>query len=567
MNVSDQLINCYLEIERNYLNGHLEAAEELSDQLVKQQPQNPHLRLLRGHIYYSLGELKKARYEYELTRGLTADEDLIEQSLNGLERCDSLHPDRAASSSDATIIFPSDAVIAASSLEQSFLKNRVEEETRDYQLTTQNADEPSLSSFSTPTSDTASVIQVVSDDEIPEDLHLLQADEFLPPVNHWFQIAGISLVLGFIGTIILTSFLKYKVVVKAPALIRPIGETRLVQAAVEGKVRQIAVRSNQEVQQGDPIIVIDDSQQITKRDQLIDSIAKNQLKLQQIESQKAAIAEEMLAESNKVARGIDVNQADIQTAEANLALAADEYSRYQTLSNAGAIADLLVQEKLASFRVAQANLSRARELTAQTEEQGLATQARLRQMQDQLAQQESETLQQIKVEQKELQQMNINLANTVVRAPISGIIQSINLRNPDQVVGVGQEVARIFPTQSGLTIKALVPSQNILPVALGQRVQLRIAACPYPDFGTLDGKVQAIAPDSGGSSSSAAQTNEPVAANSQAYEVTIKPEDRSLTDGQRVCKIRPGMDAEADIITNEETVLKFMLRKARLLWR
>lgn len=289
MNVSDQLINCYLEIERNYLNGHLEAAEELSDQLVKQQPQNPHLRLLRGHIYYSLGELKKARYEYELTRGLTADEDLIEQSLNGLERCDSLHPDRAASSSDATIIFPSHAVIAASSLEQSFLKNRVEEETRDYQLTTQNADEPSLSSFSTPTSDTASVIQVVSDDEIPEDLHLLQADEFLPPVNHWFQIAGISLVLGFIGTIILTSFLKYKVVVKAPALIRPIGETRLVQAAVEGKVRQIAVRSNQEVQQGDPIIVIDDSQQITKRDQLIDSIAKNQLKLQQIESQKAAI--------------------------------------------------------------------------------------------------------------------------------------------------------------------------------------------------------------------------------------------------------------------------------------
>lgn len=177
MNVSDQLINCYLEIERNYLNGHLEAAEELSDQLVKQQPQNPHLRLLRGHIYYSLGELKKARYEYELTRGLTADEDLIEQSLNGLERCDSLHPDRAASSSDATIIFPSHAVIAASSLEQSFLKNRVEEETRDYQLTTQNADEPSLSSFSTPTSDTASVIQVVSDDEIPEDLHLLQADE------------------------------------------------------------------------------------------------------------------------------------------------------------------------------------------------------------------------------------------------------------------------------------------------------------------------------------------------------------------------------------------------------
>lgn len=567
MNISDQLINCYLEVERNYLNGHLEAAEELADQLVKQQPQNPHLRLLRGHIYYSLGELKKARYEYELTRGLTTDEDLIEQSLNGLERCDSIHPSPVVQPSDATIIFPSHAVVAASRMEQSFLKEQQDEEKETSHLPIQHVDDSSLSDHPSTSLESAPTIQVVSDEEIPENLHLLQADEFLPPVNHWFQIAGISLVLGFIGAVILTSFLKYKVVVKAPAVIRPIGETRVVQAAVEGKVRQITVRSNQEVKQGDPIIIIDDSQQLTKKDQLLESIAKNQQKLRQIESQKAAIVEEMLAESNKVARGIDVNQADLRTAEANLALATDEYSRYQTLSNAGAIADLLVQEKLANFRVAQANLIRARELTAQTQEQGLATQARLRQMQDQLAQQESDTLQQIKVEQKELQQMNVNLANTVVRAPISGIIQSINLRNPDQVVGVGQEVARIFPTQSGLTIKALVPSQNILPVAVGQRVQLRIAACPYPDFGTLDGKVQAIAPDAGGSTNGSSTTADSAAGNSQAYEVTIKPEDRLLTDGQRVCKIRPGMDADADIITNEETVLKFMLRKARLLWQ
>ncbi|WP_338442430.1 HlyD family efflux transporter periplasmic adaptor subunit [Synechococcus elongatus IITB4] len=571
MYTSDQSENCYFEIEKNYLNGYLEVAEELADQLVKSLPQDPRLRLLRGHIYYSLGELKKARYEYELTRGLTIDEEIIDQSLNGLERCDSIQQNKTELQSDATIIFPSHAVLAASQLEQSLLTHKNDQLSPDAQMLTQHSDNaepcipPSISQ------DVLHSIQVVSDDEIPEHLHVLQADEFLPPVNHWFQIAGIILVLGFVGTAILSSILKYQVVVKAPAVIRPIGETRLVQAAVEGKVRQIIARSNQEVKQGDPIVLLDDSRQLTRNAQLVESIAKNRQKLQQIQSQKLAVEEEMLAESNKAARGVDINQAELQTAEASLALAAEEYSRFQALASAGAIADLIVQEKLASYRIAQANLNRAQEMTAQTQEQGLATQARLRQMQDQLAQQEFDVLQQIKVEQKELQQMNIDLANTIIRAPIAGIIQSMNLRNPDQMVGVGQEIARISPTQSGLVIKALVPSQDILPVAVGQRVQLRIAACPYPDFGTLEARVQAIAPDAGSLGNSISQVGAATASSestsSQAFEVTIKPQEKPLTDGQRICKIRPGMEAQADIITNEETVLKFMLRKARLLWQ
>lgn len=570
MNMSNKSTDCYFEIEKNYLNGHLEVAEVLSDQLVKQNPQDPRLRLLRGHIYYSLGELKKARYEYELIRGITADDELIEQSINGLERCDTIHNSHINSQDDATIIFPSSAVIAASNLEQSFHHQDSEAHIQSFHSENLNHEEALLQNSPGSFSDSLQAVQVIPDDEIPEDLHLLEVNEFLPPVNHWFQIAGVTLVLGFVGATILTSILKYQVVVKAPAVIRPIGETRLVQSFVEGKVRQILVRSNQEVKLGDPIIVLDNSRQLTRKDQLTESLAKNQQKLLQIQSQKSAIAEERLAEFNKIERGVDVNQAELRTAEASLALAADEYSRFQALAADGAIADLLVQEKLASYRIAQANLARAKELTAQTQEQGLATQARLRQMQDQLAQQESEVLQQIRVEKKELEQMNIDLKNTTVRAPISGIIQSINLRNPDQVVGVGQEIARISPTQSGLTIKALVPSQNILPVAVGQRVQLRIAACPYPDFGTLDGTVQAIAPDAGSSANPATRSatqDSDAETSQQAYEVTIKPQDKPLTDGRRICKIRPGMEAQADIITEEETVLKFMLRKARLLWQ
>ena len=49
------------------------------------------------------------------------------------------------------------------------------------------------------------------------------------------------------------------------------------------------------------------------------------------------------------------------------------------------------------------------------------------------------------------------------------------------------------------------------------------------------------------------------------YEVTINPEKPYLVKNERQYPIQSGMEATADIISREETVLSFILRKARLL--
>ncbi|MGL5881429.1 MAG: HlyD family secretion protein, partial [Xenococcaceae cyanobacterium] len=49
------------------------------------------------------------------------------------------------------------------------------------------------------------------------------------------------------------------------------------------------------------------------------------------------------------------------------------------------------------------------------------------------------------------------------------------------------------------------------------------------------------------------------------YEVTIQPENKFVSTGDRVCRLQPGMEGVADIISRSETVLQFILRKARLL--
>jgi HlyD family secretion protein len=49
------------------------------------------------------------------------------------------------------------------------------------------------------------------------------------------------------------------------------------------------------------------------------------------------------------------------------------------------------------------------------------------------------------------------------------------------------------------------------------------------------------------------------------YEVTIQPERPLLVKSALQYPIQPGMDVRADIISREETVLTFILRKARLI--
>ena len=49
------------------------------------------------------------------------------------------------------------------------------------------------------------------------------------------------------------------------------------------------------------------------------------------------------------------------------------------------------------------------------------------------------------------------------------------------------------------------------------------------------------------------------------YEVTVRPDTLTLDVSGQTCAILAGMEGSAQIISTEETVLRFVLRKARLL--
>ncbi|WP_066375324.1 HlyD family efflux transporter periplasmic adaptor subunit [Anabaena sp. CA = ATCC 33047] len=245
------------------------------------------------------------------------------------------------------------------------------------------------------------------------------------------------------------------------------------------------------------------------------------------------------------------------------------------LAQARANAQNLLDEKDQALTTAQTNLIKARtgvnpsdapvtvaqERIKQEQARGEANLAALNKERATLLQQRLEFEKQLDRSRKELQQTINDINQSVIRAPIAGTVLQLNLRNPGQVVQPSEAIAQIAPLNAPLLIKANLPAQEINKIKPGQQVQMRVSACPYPDYGTLKGTVKTIAPDA----LPVANNNPTPSVKASAYEVTIEPQTPYVGRGARQCQLKPGMEGQADIISRQETVMRFILRKARLI--
>lgn len=261
-----------------------------------------------------------------------------------------------------------------------------------------------------------------------------------------------------------------------------------------------------------------------------------ELEVQQQQQQVAA----QTATLEQHQRGIARQQQAVEAAKARL-------NRVRAALNPSigeiAIANRRIAQEQASGEAAIAALNRERESTIQ---------------------QRIELEQTLARDLSELKQIERDIEQAVIKAPENGVLFQLSLRNPSQTVSPGSEIARIAPDNTSLALETLVSSSDISNIELGQPAQVKISACPYPDYGTLKGMVQEVSPDAippeNSSNSDASNSNR-----GAAYKVKIKPNSQTLSQGKNHCTLQLGMEGQADIITKEETVLKYLLRKARLI--
>lgn len=475
----------------------------------------------------------------------------------------------------------------------------------------------------------------------------------LKPINFITILGGIFMIGAFGAAVTLASVIKYPVSVKAEAQIRPQGELKIVQSSAEGRIKEILVKENQDIQTGDQIALLEDDRLQIQKSQLQNKIEQFQAELKQIKSKldrhKIAIEIENIknertvdtlkAELDEITRNyqdrsitvamqVEEAHADLISAEeelqraqlelesaqaelksSELALNAAIFKRdlYEKISAEGIISRarfreaelafkqgeqdynvrqsrLKVREKIIEQRKQNINATKAR-LTrlkahlnptqapinaqkhkiAQEVARGKTTLITLKKEEDELKQEIIRIQQQINHTEKELQKIEGFLAQTIIYSPLSGVLFNLNLRNMSQNVGIGDEIAQIAPSDVSLAIKGLVRNADISKVKIGQKVQMKISACPYPDYGTLKGKVIKISPDAISSHSKLTSSTSKVSTGEKYYEVTMKPSSNSFGQQEKICHLQLGMEGKADIISREETVMRFLLRKARLI--
>ena len=431
--------------------------------------------------------------------------------------------------------------------------------------------------------------QLHSKDALPP----IETRNFLPPVSPWVALGSWSIVLAMGGAIAAAFSIDYRTTVRAPAVIRPAGDARLVQAAVAGTVQTVSVEENAIVKQGEAIASLKTDQLDVQAAQLAANLAQGEQRLARIDAQIVAADSQIAAESDRAERSVAAltaeyeqsrrhnqtqrisAQAAVEEARAQIALLQQEVNRYQQLVASGAISQLQLLEKQsalaaaearvtglkASLNPSEASIEAAQARIAQAKANGAATLAQLQQSKQSLIQQKLELQTQLRTVQKDKEQVALELQNAVVRSPISGTLYELALRNPGQVVGAGDTLAKVIPDGASITIQASVPSEEINKVEQGLPVQVKVSACPFTEFGTVRGIVSEISPDA----ISANRTSQPsngVAPTASFYSVTIETDTPVLESANRqTCRLQPGTEGQATIVSKEEKIIDFVRRK------
>lgn len=142
------------------------------------------------------------------------------------------------------------------------------------------------------------------------------------------------------------------------------------------------------------------------------------------------------------------------------------------------------------------------------------------------------------------------LGRTTVRAPVSGTVNRLLTNTLGAAVRPSEPLLELVPSNQTLIVEAKIRPQDIAFVGLGQKARVAITAYDRARYGTLDGEVIGISPD--------AVMDENTGENYYIVRVSV-PEVNA--DGSTPGKYRlgPGMVAEVDLLGDKRTVLQYLL--------
>ncbi len=146
------------------------------------------------------------------------------------------------------------------------------------------------------------------------------------------------------------------------------------------------------------------------------------------------------------------------------------------------------------------------------------------------------------------------LKGTTIVAPVDGIVKNVRLTTIGGVLRPGDEVLSIVPTGDKLIVEAKVAPSDIAYLKVGQGASIRFDAYDASIYGAGQGKVIFISPDT--------LTDPRPQGEFSYYRVHLSVDTRDMKPhlpGEKI-EIQPGMTANVEIQTGNNTVLKYLTK-------
>ncbi len=356
-------------------------------------------------------------------------------------------------------------------------------------------------------------------------------EEAAPPV-YWQTT--VKLIAYSIGAFLLWAlFANLDVVATAPGQVMPIQAVKIIQHVDGGRIAEINVADGQEVKEGQVLMRLNDTEASAE---YLTLTAKYWSLYTRVERLRALLGDRK-ADFSAVPEQYKQLVAE---QEFTLKTSKDQVNQLESeikiLGEVSSIRGDLAKEKLAT-RVqaldAQRNLSQA--------------QAELLRYRKASMDDLNTTTGELSQVEEQMTKLKDRLQRVDVVSPVDGVVQDLKFRTLGGVIPPGATLMNVVPIDGKMHAEVRVQPTDIGFVKKGEDARLKLGTYDFMRYGTITGKVVMVS-----SFSSLDEKSNPY------FKVVVSIPQNFVGDKEKT--IEPGMTVQADIITDRQSVLKYLFR-------
>lgn len=409
-----------------------------------------------------------------------------------------------------------------------------------------------------------------------------EVNEIITAVPSWIVRSGITVIFVVIaGIVSLSAFIEYPDIVKTSLKVNSLNAPKDVIARQSGKLIRLLVKENQVVKYKQPLAYLEstashiDILRLSEKLKFLRSAVVSeqtptevivpeglnlgelqpayqtfyQSYLQFINTLKGghylkqkAFLQKGLTEINKLKQNI-ISQKEVE--QMQFANAEQRYQAYKKLMDKGVISVNEFKQEEDKYFSSKYPLQQTTTELLNNNSSYLAKQKEILDLENTIAEQKAKYIQALNAI---INDTDVWIMKFVLSASVGGTVSFAGIIQENQNVNINDELFTINPGNTDFFGQVQIPQYNMGKIRAGQRVLVKLRSYPFEEYGLIKGKLTHLSD---------------VALKDSVFTGKIEFEHYENKDPDRKIRLKNGMMADAEIITEESSLLQRFTRNIR----